>query len=95
MMNRAWTISKTTGKAIEQSMVESWDLVRLTELLRNGVVMLTYKKKDGRVTTRRATLQVGGKGCKSNSSKVVTYYDLGVGDFRCFKVENLVGYEAV
>lgn len=94
-MKRAHTITKRTGETMSDSMKAAWQLQKLNEMLREGVVNLVYYKKDGSVRKALATLRCGGyKGTSDTLSKVVVYYDLNKCAFRSFCVENLIGFEA-
>ena len=78
-------------------MREAWDLSRLSDAMRRGVVHLVYRKKDGTIRKALATLNVGSGAFVAGSSrkespKVVTYWDLERCDWRCFKCENLLNW---
>lgn len=94
IMRRAWAIARATGKAFAVALSKSWQLYRLTQRLRAGVVRFAYEKADGTLRRAVGTLKdtaalVKGAGLPDNG-QTVKYYDVEAGGFRSFRVENLV-----
>ena len=87
---------KSEKKQIREK--RSKDLARLKRLLKNGVVELSYKKKDGSLRKAKGTLKDEllpetdkDDERKRNLSKDCFYYfDLKKDDYRCFLRDNFV-----
>lgn len=98
LMSRAWAICRATGANFSTCLKKAWELNSLSvRLHKAGAVKLAYRKKDGTIRYALATLfdterYVNGNGNRSENPKVFTYFDLEKGEFRCFKVENLISW---
>lgn len=99
MMSRAWAMHRNTSAPIQKTLTDAWGLQRLQDALRNGRIELVYRKKDGSIRHALATLNCGTASQQQSSfnrtpsPKVVTYWDLEVCDWRCFKCENLISWQ--
>ena len=94
VMRRAWQIARTTGKAFAVALSKSWQLYRLTQRLRAGVVRFAYEKADGTLRKALGTLKdtavlVKGAG-RPDDGRTVRYYDVEADGWRSFKVENFI-----
>ena len=72
----------------------AWKLAKLKFAMLRGVVEFQYRKIDGSIRNAIGTMKSDlfsyeYKGQKSNYG-VMPYYDLEAGQFRCFKLENLI-----
>lgn len=96
---RIEVIAKRNGNDLFDALSKSLLIARLREKLQNGIAHFAYKKLDG--TTREAfgtTLsQLVGKHIKggNNSSHfgTLSYFDVEKGDFRSFRLENIIAVE--
>ncbi|MDJ1481294.1 SH3 beta-barrel fold-containing protein [Cytophagaceae bacterium YF14B1] len=58
VMQKAWNLVKETGITMVQALKDAWALVKLQALkalMKLGSVLVTFRKIDGTVTTRKAT----------------------------------------
>ena len=75
----------------------------IKEVLASGDVYFTYRKKDG--TEREAygtrnpetikDYNATPSGTGTEKIGVITYYDLDSNGWRCFKIENFIGFKTV
>jgi hypothetical protein len=94
VMILAWAITKT-GISFGAAQGKAWEVIRLKESMKKGVVSFTYQKKDG--TIRQATGTTSGehftyqrKTNRKGNPATITYYDLEKQSFRAFKAANLL-----
>lgn len=94
IMRRAWQIARTTGQAFAVALSKSWQLYRLTKLMRNGTVRFAYEKKDGTLRHAVGTLKGTGEFVKGtgrpDDGQTFRYYDMEAKGFRSFRVENFI-----
>ena len=72
-------------------------------VLASGDVYFTYKKKDGTEREAYGTRNTGiikdhnatPVGTGTEKIGVITYYDLDSKGWRCFKIENFIGFKTV
>lgn len=89
----AWQIA-SNFKNFAEALKHAWELIKLKCAMMKGTVKFTYKRVDGTNRAAVGTLQnVDPKyafqsNAKTNSNMV--YFDLEMGAFRCFKIENLI-----
>lgn len=87
----AYEIMKSTGKCFAVCLAKSWALYRLAKAMQEGTVTFAYEKTDGTLRKAQGTLrEVQTKGTGKENFKVMCYYDVEVGGFRSFRIENLV-----
>ena len=75
----------------------------IKEVLASGDVYFTYKKKDGTEREAYGTRNTGiikdhnatPVGTGAEKTGVITYYDLDSKGWRCFKIENFIGFNTV
>ena len=75
----------------------------IKEVLASGAVYFTYRKKDGTERGAYGTRNTGiikdhnATPVSTGTEKigVITYYDLDSNGWRCFKIENLIGFKTV
>ena len=75
----------------------------IKEVLASGDVYFTYRKKDG--TEREAygtrnpetikDYNATPSGTGTEKIGVITYYDLDSNGWRCFKIENFIGFKTI
>lgn len=89
----AWQIA-SNFKTFAEALKHAWELLKLKYAMMKGVVKFTYKRVDGTNRAAVGTLQnVDAKyefqsNARTNSN--IVYFDLEMGAFRCFKIENLI-----
>ena len=99
IMNRAWSMHRTTSVSMKKALKDAWELWRLQRAMRLGRIELVYRKKDGSIRRALATLvqnsgmQTVASSHHNTSPKVFTYFDIEVNDWRCFKCENLMSWQ--
>lgn len=93
---RAMVIARRTGNDMV-GMIKAQQIDLLKEKLHNGVAHVIFYKKDGTLREAWGTCVSALMKNKVNHfinrdlyQNVVVYFDVEVGDFRCFKFENLV-----
>lgn len=94
VFNRAWEISKQTGKTFSICLVKAWQVYRLKKRMMYETVKFAFEKVDGSIRYAFGTLKnlqtsASGKPRKPNY-KTLAYFDTKCQGFRCFKVENLI-----
>lgn len=96
VMKYAWQIWKNTRKSWSRCLMQAWANYRLLRAMKVKVVEFYFKKTDG--TIRRAFGTLKGIAYKSSGRKsettykTITFYDTEKDSFRCYRVENLLGY---
>lgn len=94
IMRRAWALFRTTSKTFSVCLSKAWQLYRLTDRMRAGVVRFAYEKADGTLRRACGTLRdiaatIKGSG-RPDDGCTVKYYDIEAAGWRSFKVENLI-----
>lgn len=99
--HRALVIADRTQNAFATGMLTA-SIKALKAELSKRIVKITFKKKDGSITTRNATNSpnyagnfVNNRGISSDARNVVSFIDLdAVGNkWRSFRYENLISWE--
>lgn len=97
VMKYAHQLWKATGKNWKYCMLKAWELYRLAEKMKTGIVRFTYEKVDGSIRYAEGTLMnvpvgttVRGKRITKPSYKTFAYFDAQKQEMRCFKIENLI-----
>lgn len=95
VMLRAYHIMNETGLTWVESLKKAWQLYRLNKDLHSGNVTFYFEKKDGEIRKATGTLKIDYEFKTQNqpNPKVLTYFDIEAGAFRCFKVENFIMIE--
>lgn len=96
VMKYAHFLYSTTNNIWSVCLLKAWELYRLAQKMRQGIVKFAFQKLDG--TTRYAfgTLQnlpagvTAGKKGKEPSYKTFAYFDTQKNAMRCFRIENLI-----
>lgn len=94
-MLRAYHIMNETGLIWPESLKKAWQLYKLNKDLHSGNVTFYFEKKDGEIRKATGTLKIDYEFKTQNqpNPKVLTYFDVDAGAFRCFKVENFIMIE--
>lgn len=97
VMKYAHQLFKSTGNEWRECIIKAWQLYRLADNMRNGLVKFSYQKLDGTLRFAVGTLQgtsagisVSGKKKTKPSYKIFSYFDIDKCQYRCFKVENFI-----
>ena len=88
------------SQRVQNDFVTGLQVAKLNELksrMREGVVKFAYLKKDKSVRIAYGTLmpqlmkdKILGTGLCGDARKVVVYYDVECGNFRCFQMQALI-----
>lgn len=98
IMTAAWGFVRRNGFTLSEALKQAWALFKLKAKMRLGIVRFYYRKVDG--TTREAwgtlaerlipaTALSDGPRRKPNPT-VQNYYDTERGEWRCFKIANIL-----
>ena len=100
LTNREMYRAAVISERVENDFVTGMQVAKLNELkarMREGVVKFAYLKKDKSVRVAYGTLmpqlmrdKVLGTGLCGDARKVVTYFDVERGQFRCFQLQALI-----
>lgn len=79
---------------------QAWAAYRLKEAMQSSIVEFSFIKSDQSVRTAKGTLngdlfqyEAKGEGV-SSSPDVIRYFDMGVGEWRSFRIERLINQAA-
>lgn len=96
VMNNAHSYFHATGEAWRTCMLKAWGLYRLRKNMKHGYVRFLYKKTNGTMREALGTLMdipqsktTRGTAKKPNYG-TFCYFDGGKGEFRSFRIENLL-----
>lgn len=97
VMLRSYHIMNETGLTWSESLKKAWQLYRLNKDLHSGNITFYFEKKDGEIRKATGTLKIDYEFKTQNqpNPKVLTYFDVDAGAFRCFKVENFIMIEPI
>lgn len=98
IMTAAWGFVRRNGFTLSEALRQAWALFKLKAKMQLGIVRFYYRKVDG--TTREAwgtlaerliptTGTSDGPRRKANPT-VQNYFDTERGEWRCFKIANLL-----
>ena len=95
IMRTAWRFVKCNGFTMSEALKQAWLNIKLKAKMMLGVVKFYYEKINGEIREAYGTLNnrlvphTLGTGRRANET-VQTYYDTEKGEWRCFKVANLL-----
>ena len=95
IMRQAWQMVKMYGLTMAEALRRAWRNFKLRAKMSLGIVKFYYSKVDGTMREAFGTLapkllpETKGTERKPNPT-TQTYYDTERGEWRCFKVANLV-----
>lgn len=95
-MHLAWQFVKRNGYSLSEALRTAWANVKLKAGMQSGIVRFYYRKVDGSIREAFGTLSerlvppTSGKEQRKKNDSVQTYYDTEIGEWRCFKVANLL-----
>lgn len=95
IMNLAWQFVKKNGYDLSEAMKKAWMNFKLVARMAKGIVKFYFQKVNGEIREAFGTLAQNlipaTAGCDRRSNPTVqTYFDTEKGDWRCFKIANLV-----
>lgn len=92
LMHAAWRFVKEFGFSMSDALKQAWMQFKLRAKMTQGVVEFIYKKVNGEVRHACGTLlnPPKTKGVRTSYYGCQTYYDMGVQDWRCYRLENLL-----
>ena len=98
--NRDMYRAAVISKRVENDFVTGLQVAKINELksrMRREVVKFSYLKKSGEVRIAYGTMMpalisnhINGRGLCGDARKVVTYFDVERGQFRCFQMQALI-----
>ncbi len=98
--NRDMYRAAVISQRVENDFVIGLQVAKINELksrMRREVVKFSYLKKSGEVRIAYGTMMpalvsghINGRGTCGDTRKVVTYYDVERGQFRCFQMQALI-----
>lgn len=95
IMRQAWQMVKKNGFSMADALRTAWLNFKLRAKMMADIVKFYFTKVDGTIREAYGTLkadlmpEMKGTDRKPNAT-VQTYYDTEKGEYRCFKVANLV-----
>lgn len=95
IMRQAWQMVKMNGFAMAEALRIAWLNFKLRVKMLMGIVKFYFTKVDGTMREAYGTLNPnrlpeGKSNDRKSSPTVQVYFDTEKGEFRCFKVANLV-----
>ena len=98
--NRDMYRAAVISQRVKNDFVTGMQVAKLSELkarMRREVVKFAYLKKSGEVRIAYGTMMpalvgdhINGRGICGDARKVVVYYDVECGNFRCFQMQALI-----
>lgn len=90
----AWQFVKKNGFSLSEALKTAWANVKLRAKMQKGIVRFYFQKVDGTIREAYGTLKselVPATGGRTRVNPTCqTYFDTEKGEWRCFKVANLV-----
>lgn len=99
VMRLAWQFVKRNGYSLSEALRTAWANVKLKARMQSGIVRFYYRKVDGSIREAFGTLAerlvppTSGNDTRKKNDTIQTYYDTEIGEWRCFKVANLLACE--
>ena len=101
ILSASWKVRKANPNlSWGECQKQAWNAYRLKEAMQSGIVEFSFVKSDQSVRIAKGTLngdlfQYEAKGAGvSSSPDVIRYFDMGVGEWRSFRVERLINQAA-
>ena len=96
VMCLTWQMVKRNGYSMSEALKTAWMNIKLKAAMKERIGKFYFQKVDGSIREAYGTLKdsmlpdsKGTDSCKK-SDTVQTYFDTERGEFRCYKVANLV-----
>lgn len=96
IMTMAWQFVKRNGFTMSEALHAAWLNFKLKVAMAVRIVKFYFQKVDGSIREAYGTLrsdlipEVKGDDKRKKNDTVQVYFDTEKGEFRCFKVANLV-----
>ncbi|MEA1848961.1 SH3 beta-barrel fold-containing protein [Chryseobacterium sp. MHB01] len=97
IMKNAWKFFRTTGESFAECLKKAWNLYRLVERMKSGIVKFYFQKVDGSIREAWGTLSPDvipatepTENNRKQNETVQVYYDTEAQSFRSFKKLNFV-----
>ena len=96
IMNLAWSFVRKNGYSMSEALKTAWMNIKLKAAMKERIVKFYFQKVDGSIREAYGTLKDSllpdskGTDSRKKSDTVQTYFDTERGEFRCYKVANLV-----
>lgn len=96
IMTMAWQFVKRNGINLSEALKKAWQVFKLKVAMAVRIVKFYFQKVDGSIREAYGTLrsdlipEVKGDDKRKKNDTVQVYFDTEKGEFRCFKVANLV-----
>lgn len=96
VMRMAWQMVKKNGYSMSEALKTAWMNIKLKAAMKERIVKFYFQKVDGSIREAYGTLKDSllpdskGTDSRKKSDTVQTYFDTERGEFRCYKVANLV-----
>ena len=99
LMRLAWQFVRRNGYSMSEALKVAWANLKLKASLQKGIVKFYFQKVDGSTREAFGTLKqaliptIAGADTRRRNDTVQTYFDTERGEWRCFKMANLVTYQ--
>ena len=96
VMRLAWQMVKRNGYSMSEALKTAWMKIKLKAAMKERIVKFYFQKVDGSIREAYGTLKDSmlpdskGTDSRKKSDTVQTYFDTERGEYRCYKVANLV-----
>lgn len=96
VMRLAWQMIKRNGYSMSEALKTAWMNIKLKAAIKERIVKFYFQKVDGSIREAYGTLKDSmlpdskGTDSRKKSDTVQTYFDTERGEYRCYKVANLV-----
>jgi hypothetical protein len=96
VMCLTWQMVKRNGYSMSEALKTAWMNIKLKAAMKERIVKFYFQKVDGSIREAYGTLKDSllpdskGTDSRKKSDTVQTYFDTERGEFRCYKVANLV-----
>ena len=96
VMRLAWQMVKRNGYSMSEALKTAWMNIKLKAAMKERIVKFYFQKVDGSIREAYGTLKDSllpdskGTDSRKKSDTVQTYFDTERGEYRCYKVANLV-----
>lgn len=96
VMCLTWQMVKRNGYSMSEALKTVWMNIKLKAAMKERIVKFYFQKVDGSIREAYGTLKDSllpdskGTDSRKKSDTVQTYFDTERGEFRCYKVANLV-----
>ena len=96
VMSLAWQFVKRNGYSMSEALKCAWANIKLRTELSNRIVKFYFQKVNGEIREAYGTLAsdkippIAGTDNRKRNDSVQVYFDTVKGEWRCFKIANLL-----